>query len=107
MKQDLLMVIELLTKINEQYNNRLVNEEKYEDFQENVSESLDTDFSKWEKSIEYLKMVDINKENFEEEESFRHGIAYLSMALLDISNDLNEMNELVVEMVQNLQKENI
>ncbi|MGX7419696.1 hypothetical protein ACWOFR_12945 [Carnobacterium gallinarum] len=61
-------------------------------------------FSHWDKACLYLSEVDVDKEGVEEEENFRHGIAYLGMSLLDISNDLEQMYDLLGELNKNLLK---
>ncbi|MGX7150387.1 hypothetical protein [Enterococcus ureasiticus] len=102
MKEDLKFIYNFISSVNSQKANKLLKEETLADTKENVYESLDTDFTNMEIALKKLKSIDILSNNFEDEIEFKHGMAYLGMALIDISNDIAEMNDMLGELVQNL-----
>ncbi|MGX7172289.1 hypothetical protein BCR24_15155 [Enterococcus ureilyticus] len=105
MKEELELVFQILSKINDKYDKSLIDPNKLEDVKENNIDSLAEDFSKWDNAISCLSKVDITKDNLEDEENYRHGIAYLGMSLIDISNDLKELYDILGELNQNMQKD--
>lgn len=104
MKENLKKIFQLLSDINDKSGGKLIESSRLSDVKENVIESLDTDFSHWDKACLYLNDIDISKEGFDKEEDFKHGIVYLGMSLLDISNDLEEIYDMLGEFNQNMLK---
>lgn len=102
MKEDLKFIYNFIASVNSQKGSKLLKEETLVDTKENVYDSLDTDFANMKLAMEKLKSIDTSNNNFEDEIEFKHGVAYLGMALIDISNDLAEMNDMLGELIQNL-----
>lgn len=102
MKEDLKYTYNFIASVNSQKGNKLLKEETLVDTKENVYDSLDTDFANMKLALEKLKTIDTSNNNFENEIEFKHGAAYLGMALIDISNDLAEMNGMLSKLIQNL-----
>lgn len=105
MKNELKFIIDLISEINKKNESKLVDSVGLEELYENVYSEIGNDFLKWDKAVEILKEIDLESEGFEKTEQFKNGIALLGMSLVDISNNLLETNEVLIEMIQNIRKD--
>lgn len=102
MKNDIELVANILLKINDKFDGELVSEEKLEELEENVLESVNTDVLNWIQAINLLKNIEFEKKNLENDKNFIQSLNLLNLSLLDISNDLMCLYEVLKDIILNL-----
>lgn len=98
MKREIESIYSIYDKLNNKFDNNLINADELTDLKENVIDCIDMDFEYLKKGLAEFEKLNFEELNSSKDSLYALGVANLSMGLVRIIGDLQDLEETLTNM---------